>query len=420
MLTDNELNLLAQACAGKLPLVDLLPETSDHQESEKDLMLSLSEQLARDGVTMSFFAAGAYDFYQPIAMDYFSGSRPMGWYQLQASPIQTYLDIKKDVESRLARLLAMDQAVVMHAGIASVLSDLLKQLYSLKLATGLHRRKIILPSSIPPSLRHALRTQLRYQSIETVAIDFDKTSGCISREQLEELDSNEILAIVFSYPNFFGVLEDVSAIANWAREKQVETLVVADALALTYVKSPAQLSEQIDYMVSDLQPLGLPLHRKGNAPTLLAGGKNQLAALKNSDVSFALFEQLVTLRTFLTSQSAQLLGQAYLQAHRNLSRLLAGMLEIENISLRFSSSGLNECVIHIDQIELGRALQILTGHNMLAGYPLVDDYPELDGCLLIHCTDQHDEVGIERLVAKMKTVVKNLSTAGCPVKPKFT
>jgi glycine dehydrogenase subunit 1 len=419
MLSDNELKQLAQASEVVLPTSDLISGEIAQPENEKDLMLSLAEPLARDGVAMNFFAAGAYDFYQPVANGYTGQGSCLDWYHLQGDVVSIYQDIQKDVELSLAQLFSMQRALIMDTEPVTVLSDLLTRLYSLQTGVNGKRRKVILPSSMPPVFRHALCTRLKYHSLETIVIDFDKNSGCVTMAQLDS-PGDDVLAIAFSYPNFFGVIEDVALITAWAQAREINTVVVADTLALTHIQSPSQVCEQLDYIVADLQPLGFPLSRKGNAPALLAGSEVQLEKIDAQGKQFTLFDDLVKMWNFLHGQSAQQLQQAHMQAQTNLKILLRGLTEIENISLRFSGFSLNECVIQIDQIDLTRALQILAGHNMLAGYPLVDDYPELDGCLLIHCTDQHKSTEIERFIQKMATVVKNLSTAGCPVKPKFT
>jgi glycine dehydrogenase subunit 1 len=287
--------------------------------------------------------------------------------------------------------------------------------------SSVRKNKLLLPSTLPPSLRLAVRTWLKYYSIETIVVGLDVSTGRVSFDQLEAIKADEVLAIIMSYPNFFGVLENVAEISAWAHQKGIKTIMVADALLLSYLKPPAQLTQNIDFTLCDLQPLGLPVHNKGTAPSLIAGSEHRFNDYSASYMkSAASISELMKIQVFFYSLAVEPLQHACRQANENLTQLVEQLLQIAGISLKFSVPVVNECVLHFEGIDLKRALQILAGHNILAGYPLGEDYPELDNCLLIHCTDQHDEAQIARLVDKITTVVKNLSAAACPVKPKFT
>ncbi len=427
MLTENQLQKLASESGISLPRLKLPAEQIRPVETEKDLVLSCVELLSRDGAGMNFLAAGSYDFYRPVALQALDSISRLMPYPACGASLESYQEIKKGVESKLAQLVGMENAKVLGECLSQVLKDLLLELYSheQQAGTGI-RQKVLLAASMPPGLRSALRTQLKYQCIETVVIGFDTLTGQVSRSQLEELVADDLLAILLPYPNFFGVLENVADVADWAQQYGIKTIVLSDALSLTYLKPPAQLSEYIDYTLCDLQPLGFPLSRKGNALTLRADSANSekanvdKARLDKTIEPGLLINELMTIQSFFACQSANQIQQAGKLAQQNLTSLIEKLVQIPAVSLKFESAFTHECVIHFDSIDLNRALQILAGHNILAGYPLGDEFPELENCLLIHCTDQHDLSMIDRFVQKMATVVKNLSTAGCPVKPKFT
>ncbi len=427
MLTENQLLKLASECGISLPRLKLPAEQIPPVKTEKDLVLSMVELLSRDGAGMNFLAAGSYDFYRPVALQALDSSSRLMPHSACGGSLESYQEIKKRVELKLAQLVGMKNAEVLGECLSHVLKDLLLELYSHEQQTGTGtRQKVLLPASMPPDLRSALRTLLKYQCIETVVIGFDTVTGRVSRSRLEELVTDDLLAIILPYPNFFGVLENVDDVADWAQQSGVKTIVVSDALSLTYLKSPAQLSEYIDFTLCDLQPLGFPLSRKGSALTLLSDSANSekakvdKARLDKTIEPGSLVNELMTIQSFFTCQSANQIQQAGKLAQQNLTSLIEKLVQIPAVSLKFESAFTHECVIHFDSIDLNRALQILAGHNILAGYPLGDEFPELENCLLIHCTDQHDLSKIDRFVQKMATVVKNLSTAGCPVKPKFT
>lgn len=422
MLSANQILELSSECGITLAEFKMHKQPDDQAESEKDLVAGLGELFSRDGAALNFFAAGAYDYYRPLALASLESGLSSSLNSCCEFSLKEYEKLKKGVESQLAQFVSMPYVQVIPQGLCQVAQDLLLELYKHQQAAGTQvRRKVLLPSTLSPGFRHALQTLLKFHSIESVITGFDITTGRLDSSQLEYMDTDDLLAMVFPYTNFFAVLEDVAGIAEWARRHSVKTIVLSDAQSLCYLKPPAQLTDAIDFMLCDLQPLGLALNKKNNAFTLLAASdcsaKNKLIEPADACV---LMRELVTVQAFFSCQSAQQIQQTGTLSRENLNRLIEQLTQIPGVSLKFNSANTCECVIHFAGIDLARALQILSGHNILAGYALGDDYPELANCLLIHCTDQHNGSMIERLVLKLSTVVKNLSTAACPVQPKFT
>ena len=106
-------------------------------------------------------------------------------------------------------------------------------------------------------------------------------------------------------------------------------------------------------------------------------------------------------------------------SNSTLHKLVEKLTEIDGVEKKFISESLNECVIKIAGLDIEKGLKMLAGHNIVFGYILQNEYPGLTNCLLISCSDLHSNEDLEKLVSKVATMVKNLSTAGCPVKPKF-
>ena len=65
-------------------------------------------------------------------------------------------------------------------------------------------------------------------------------------------------------PNFFGVLEDVDAITDWAHANGALVIAVVNPLSLAMLKPPGEWGTKgVDIVVGDGQPLGVPLSSGG-------------------------------------------------------------------------------------------------------------------------------------------------------------
>jgi glycine dehydrogenase subunit 1 len=64
-------------------------------------------------------------------------------------------------------------------------------------------------------------------------------------------------------------------------------------------------------------------------------------------------------------------------------------------------------------------LRSLAAHNVLGGYPLGGDYPELGDAILVCATEVRTAADIDQYAAKLGRVIAARSQARCPVQPKI-
>lgn len=383
--------------------------------SENELTRLMLNRAAHDSVAMNFFSAGAYRFFSPALIneqinrlqqpDRWRGKLLDDEYREQEKRLQAGLQVLGGLPH--CNLLAQDRV--------STLAQLLRQLAP----QPNKRASVLIAATVAPAIRHALRSQLKFDAIDLVVVDYDKQQGRISPEQLQAHAADDVLAVIIGWPNFFSLLEDIEQIACWSHQQQASLIVLSDPLAMSLLESPCDpVAPNIDFMLGEFISLGLPVNRQGCAPGFvlsaqpLQGDLAQRAGIQSID------EMALIIESFhLLAQPEGLQGVH--QSRRLLDRLLQKLAEINQLSIRFSAPHVLECVIRVGAIDLQKAQRILSGHNMLAGYFLADEYPELQDCLLLGCSDLQTQEDIDKFANKISTVVKNLSTAGCPVKPKF-
>lgn len=389
---------------------------TDSTLTEVELTRLMQGRSSQDISALNFLAAGSYHYFSPAIIQTAATANKFTSYSDRAGNS----GLKSAIESQLVALTVMPYCSLYSADIVTVLASLLKSINDSSQPSDLKGSvKILLPATMSPAIRNALRSQLKVYSIDPVVTDFDKKSGCLTLQQLEQFQPGEIAAIVLPWPNFFGLLEDFEAISRWAKSIGATVIGLVNPLLFAYLRSPADLSRDgVDYLVGDCQVFGLPMNRSGVAPCFVSAKMQRLLPASLPCDSGSTYD-LETIQSCLSVMGAGGLLNSVVRARKNLTQLIDKLQKITGISIRFSSTPIHECVIRIAQIDLEKALKILAGHNMVCGYSLADDYPELGDCVLIHCNDRHNEADIEKLSGKLSTVVKNLSTAACPVKPKF-
>ncbi len=88
--------------------------------------------------------------------------------------------------------------------------------------------------------------------------------GFLSVADLAKYQGEDITAIVIQQPNFFGVLEDVDAITDWAHANGTMVIGSVNPTSLAILKPPGEWGTKgADIACGDCQPLGVPLSSGG-------------------------------------------------------------------------------------------------------------------------------------------------------------
>ena len=70
--------------------------------------------------------------------------------------------------------------------------------------------------------------------------------------------------MIVPQPNFFGLLEEVDSLTDWAHEHQIQVIAVVNPLAMAWLKPPGQWGKKgADIACGEAQPLGIPLASGG-------------------------------------------------------------------------------------------------------------------------------------------------------------
>ncbi|MGD0347860.1 MAG: aminomethyl-transferring glycine dehydrogenase subunit GcvPA, partial [Terracidiphilus sp.] len=122
------------------------------------------------------------------------------------------------------------------------------------------RHKAVVASTVHPEYREVLATYAQHQGLPATLVGYDAKTGRIDLDALASAVSAETAAILVQSPNFFGVIEDIPAIAAIAHAKGALLIVtIAEAVSLGIVQPPVEA----DIVAMEAQSFGVALSYGG-------------------------------------------------------------------------------------------------------------------------------------------------------------
>jgi glycine dehydrogenase subunit 1 len=297
--------------------------------------------------------------------------------------------------------------------------------------TGKHR--VLVARSVHPEYRQVLRTYAKNVGLEVEEIGYT-ASGQIDNSAISKARLAEGAAIVVQSPNFFGVLEEIPALAETAHGAgALLVTTIAEAVSLGIVRPPVEA----DIVAMEGQSLGIPPSYGGpyvgviatrdkfvrQMPGRLAGQTADASGRRGFVLTLATREQHIrrekatsnictneALYALAATIHLCLIGKEGLRemAVQNLAKARFAAAELEKIpGVRrvFSGRVFNEFVL-----EFPRSVKLinhaLLREKIIGPLPLGTQYPELTKRGLVCVTETMPRAEIERLAAAIKRILK--------------
>jgi len=418
--------------------------------SEQQVSRLMSRRAAADGEPLCFIGAGAYEHHIPAAVwqivtrgEFYSAYTP---YQAEAS--QGTLQLIYEFQSMMTALTAMDVSNASLYDGASALSEAL--LMAVRSNRKSKSRRILMPVNVHPAYRKTAHAIVTNQDVDLVDVAYDPLGGHTALDSLKAHAGEDITALVIQQPNFFGVLEEVDELTDWAHANGALVVAVVNPVAMALLKPPGRWgTEGADIVVGEGQPLGVPLSSGGpyfgfmcarqqhvrQMPGRIVGRTVDRDGRTGYTLTLQAREQHIRrskatsnictnqglLVTAATIHMALLGGEGLrrvaLACHAN-TRALVEKLGNDYIRPRFNRPYFHEAVMS-SALALPRLLRPLYAHNLQPGYELADDYPELADCLLVCATETKTEDDLNLYRDHLARVIEKQTSAGCPVQPKM-
>lgn len=419
--------------------------------SEMEISRIMQERARQDSVSLNFIGAGAYEHHIPAAVweittrgEFYSAYTP---YQAEAS--QGTLQLLYEYQTMMASLMAMDVSNASLYDGASALAEAI--LMAVRANRKSKSRRILVPGTLHPAYRNVASTLTRHQNIEIVELPLDHESGITDIGVLSEYEDEDITAVVVNQPNFFGRLESVDQLTDWAHAHNALVIAVVNPLAMTLIKPPGQWGDQgADIACGEGQPLGAPLSSGGpyygfmtcsqlivrQMPGRIIGKTVDVDGKPGYALTLQAREQhirrskatsnictnqglVVTASTIhMSILGARGLRQVASSSHDNSNRLLAMVSELNGVNPVFSGPTFHEFVLQLDT-NVADVLRAMSVDGIQGGYDLSNDYPELENCMLVCATETKTEQDLQRYTELLDRVVSLQSKTSDPAQPKM-
>jgi glycine dehydrogenase subunit 1 len=200
----------------------------------------------------SFLGAGAYRHYRPVIIDSLvqRGEFLTSYTPYQAEISQGTLQAIFEFQTMICELTGMDIAN------ASMYEGSTGAAESVTMAVRItDRTGVFVARTVHPEYREVMRTYAQHQGLEAETLPFGD-DGRLDLAALEQSVTEETACVLVQSPNFFGVIEDIPAIADIVHQKGALLIVsIAEALSLGVVRPPVEA----DIVSLEAQSFGVAL-----------------------------------------------------------------------------------------------------------------------------------------------------------------
>jgi len=415
----------------KIQSLTRVPETAN----EMDVVRLMKVRAKQDEVLLNFAGAGAYEHHIPAAVwqivgrgEFYSAYTP---YQAEAS--QGTLQLIYEYQTMMTRLTGMDISnASLYDGATSVAEAVLMAERSQKKGGA---RRVLVPESLHPGYRRTLKAIIDLQAIEIVTLPCP--NGVLELSTLEAVQG-EFTSLVIPQPNYFGVLEDVDALTDWAQARGALAIAVVNPMSLALLKAPGRWGAKgVDITCGDGQPLGVPMSSGGpyfgflacrkdivrNMPGRIVGRTTDLDGKTGYALTLQAREQhirrakatsnictnqglLVTAATiYMAITGPEGLRRAAAASAANLSALSSRLLKIPGVhALHDGQTHFHEAAFVLPR-SAQQVIEQLARQRILAGVALGRDFSGQENSLLVCATETKSAADIEAFAVALEAAL---------------
>jgi len=377
----------------------------------------------------SFLGAGVYAHYRPVMVDTVvsRGEFLTSYTPYQAEISQGTLQAIFEFQTLMCQLTGQEVA---NASMWDGSTATTEAVLMAERLTG--RTRVLVARSLHPEYRDVLKTYAKNLGLTIEDIGYTK-SGRIDTAALKAAIRDDVAAIVVQSPNFFGVIEEASALAEVAHSAGALLVVsIAEGVSLGLVKPPVEA----DIVAMEAQSFGLAPSYGGpfagvvasrekfvrQMPGRLAGQTVDAEGKRGFVLTLATREQHIrrekATSNICTNQALcalaatvhlTLLGKEGLRemAEQNLAKAQFALSELEKIpgvKRAFDGPFFNEFTV-----ELPRSVRMVNAdllkEKIIGPLALGPNYPELSKNALICVTETTPRGEIERFAAALKKIL---------------
>ena len=403
---------------------------------EPRLMAHLEELAAKNTATskLSFLGAGMYDHHIPPAVDqlllrseFYTAYTP---YQPEYS--QGTLQAIFEFQTLVCQLLGMEVAnASMYDGASAAAEAVLMA----RRAT--RRSRVLVSAGLHPEYLATIHTYLAGMDeahvIERIPLTADGRTDTAALARLVALNPADLACAIVGYPNFLGVVEDLSAVRAALGDSGAQLIsATSEAYALSLIRPPGELG--VDIAVGEGQALAVPPQLGGpgvglfacrasavsKMPGRLCGETVDAAGLRGYVLTLSTREQHIrreratsnictnhglialafAIRTSMLGETGfRRIGELCL---RKAEYLKSEIKKLPNYTLPLAAPTFNEFVVERKNGPVSELLPRLERLGILGGVDLGRFDAARKSQLLVAVTERHAREDLDRFVSALR------------------
>jgi glycine dehydrogenase subunit 1 len=404
--------------------------------SEMEIVRFMRARAELDGAPLCFIGAGAYEHHIPAAVwdiatrgEFYSAYTP---YQAEAS--QGTLQSIYEYQSMITSLTGMDASNASLYDGASALAE--ASLMAVRANRKSKSKRVLLASGVNATYQKVATAIAGAQGLVFDRLPLDVENGTTDLSALNE-GGEAPVAVVIQQPSFLGTLEHIDAITDWAHGQGALVIAIVNPTSLALLKSPGSWGEEgADIACGEGQPLGIPLSSGGpyfgflacrqkvirQMPGRIVGRTTDLEGKTGYTLTLQAREQhirrskatsnictnqglMVTAATiYMSLLGHEGLARVAQVSHAKTALLLKALTAIDGVDPLFAGPNFHEAAIRLNA-PVGSVLDELALRDILGGYDLGSDYPEMGNALLICATETKTDADIARYASALTEVM---------------
>jgi glycine dehydrogenase subunit 1 len=402
--------------------------------SEMEVGRLLTERAARDGRPLNFIGAGAYEHHIPAPVwaiatrgEFYSAYTP---YQAEAS--QGTLQLIYEYQSMMCGLTGMEVSNASLYDGASALAEAC--LMAVRANRASSSRRVLMPRAVNPTYAKVAAAIAGNQDIGFEPVDYDREQGRTLLDALQGYSGRDFTALVLQQPNFFGNLEEVGALSDWAHANKILVIAVVNPTSLALLAPPGRWGA--DIVCGEGQPLGIPLSSGGpyfgfmatrmqyvrQMPGRIVGRTLDVEGRPGFSLTLQAREQhirrskatsnictnqglMVTAATiYLSLLGAEGLERVAAASMQRTDDLVTALTRVKGVRAAFSAPRFHEAVLLLDR-PVAPVLAALAHRGIVGGLDLGGSFPELGPALLVCATETKLDTDIGAYAAALSEVM---------------
>lgn len=412
--------------AVRFPDLDL-PRSLTEMEALDRLQQLADRNLAASGDRV-FLGAGSYRHFVPATVGQIlaRGEFYTAYTPYQPEVAQGTLQVIYEFQSLVAALTGMDVAnASMYDGATALAEGAL-----MTVSLPKKKRRVVVSSTVNPAYRGVMQTYLQGLDVKINDVPVSDSPFKSTADEIVPLLGDDVACVVMQYPNFYGTIEDIAAIANEVHAHGAALVVSTYPVALGLIKPPGELGA--DVVAAEGQSLGVAQSYGGPYVGLLAARQGfvrqmpgRLAGITTDSSGNRGF--VLTLQTreqhirrekatsnictnqglmstaatvYMETVGKEGFREVALRAYQNAHYLAEQIGQTPGYRIANEGPFFNEFVVETPA-PANEVLNALLAEGILGGFDLGTVSPELARFMLVCATETNSRSGIDDMVANL-------------------